>query len=249
MTDVDRLESDVPWAEPPPQPPPPGVTGRLREALPRQLTAPTRRAGWWRVRARRWLSALVAAIAAWLALATIAPPRDAPGQPVLVAARELAVGHRLTAADLEVQRRPADYRPDAALTAVDEAVGRVLAGPCLAGEVITPGRLHGTSVLDGLPAGQVAVALPVADVGVLSAVQPGDHVRAYSAASGEPVVTRALVVAVTAATEASSALTSAPTPRLLVALDERQAAAVAAETVNAVTGATGFVVAALPTTG
>ena len=85
-----------------------------------------------------------------------------PPRPVLVAAHDVAPGLQVTAADVRVERRPADLVPAGALTAPaalpDDAVAH---GALLAGAVVTDGNVRATDTV-ALP-GTAVVPIP-ADV-------------------------------------------------------------------------------------
>ncbi|MDQ6857874.1 MAG: Flp pilus assembly protein CpaB [Chloroflexota bacterium] len=59
---------------------------------------------------------------------------------VLVASHDLAPRTALAAADLKVQKYPADLAPPAALTRADDAIGKIIQQPVAAGEAILPGK-------------------------------------------------------------------------------------------------------------
>lgn len=91
-------------------------------------------------RHRRALAALSAAVAV-LALGTALRPPPAATRPVLVAARDLPVGHRLVATDLAAARVPSGVALPGAATDPGGLVDRVLAGSVLRGEPVTATRL------------------------------------------------------------------------------------------------------------
>ena len=68
------------------------------------------------------------AIALMLAAGVIAlsPPRAAPGQPVVTLTRDLPIGARLAADDVQIDQ--AQQVPDGAVTDPSQLLGRVLAG-------------------------------------------------------------------------------------------------------------------------
>src|SRR5689334_17689350 len=115
------------------------LTPTLRDRL-RQLLSSR---GWPRALAlRRLIAAALVLLAAALALKSN-PGRGTPVSPVLVAAHDLASGVTLTPADVRVVLAPVALRPASALTSVDQAAGRVLAGAAGAGEPVTAARLVG----------------------------------------------------------------------------------------------------------
>ncbi|GAA4360090.1 Flp pilus assembly protein CpaB [Angustibacter luteus] len=134
---------------------------------------------------RRWLAAGCAAAATAVALGTLAPdPR--PGVPVLVAARDVPAGAALQDGDLDVVRRPATEVPAQALTSTDAAVGRVVAAPLRAREVLTRSRLVGRSLLAARPAGDVMVPVRMADGAASALLTPGSRVDVLVAAPDQP---------------------------------------------------------------
>jgi len=124
---------------------------------------------------RRLLAAGLAAIAVAAGIHAVEPAEPVT-VPVLVAARDLAAGVPLVAADLEVRALPEALVPLGVLRPGDETVGRLLTGAVRAGETLTDVRLLGSSLVDGLSAGAVATPVRVADAGVAGLVRPGDRV-------------------------------------------------------------------------
>lgn len=157
--------------------------GRLgRAGVPRG----GRRAVWRRVQARRVAAAALAGGAVWAAISAFAPQEPAREQAV-VAATDLAAGHRLGADDLSVVPVDPQAAPASRLGEVSGAVGQVLAAPMERGELVTASRLRPSSALTQLPGGARALHVPVADPGTVALVRPGDRVDVVSAGSGEVV--------------------------------------------------------------
>lgn len=131
--------------------------------------------------------------------------------PVLVAARDLPAGHRLTADDLAVEdvRLPAGQLALAVPAADrDGIVGRVLTGPVVGGELLVAARLG-----DGLVLGpdDAAVTVPIRADSVYPRLRPGDAVAVLATRDrGKPtsqtmtLLARATVYAVAA--ESSTAI-------------------------------------------
>jgi Flp pilus assembly protein CpaB len=131
-------------------------------------------------------------------------------RPVVVVARDLPAGHRLTRGDLVVARWPAALRPPDAPAAPNSVLGRRLAGPLGAREIPTSSRLLGDGLTTGLGQGMVAAAVGLDDPHATDLVRPGDRVdllgtpRPVDLATDQPtapasvatVATRALVLAV-----------------------------------------------------
>lgn len=99
---------------------------------------------------------------------------------IVVAARGIAVGARLTAEDLTLRRvRAMDVLPGA-LTSVDDALGQVISVQRLAGDAIGSHMLGSeaiSAIARGLPLDHRAVAVTVSRAGGLAGVlRPGDRV-------------------------------------------------------------------------
>jgi pilus assembly protein CpaB len=152
-------------------------------------------AGW----PRRLIALGCLALAAFSALDHEAAPapRSPTGEPVVVAARPLAVGSLLTAGDLHTIEWPASIRPADALQRPVSAIGRRLSGALGAGDPVTSQRLVGADLTTGLPPGLAAVPVPLGDTGSAGLIHPGDVVDLFVAdTSGgrAAVLARALLV-------------------------------------------------------
>jgi pilus assembly protein CpaB len=193
-----------------------------------------RRAVWRRARLRRGLAAALVGLAAWLVAGAVLPEPTPVGVPVLVAARELPPGHRMTASDLRVQRWPEPIRPASALHEPGAAIGATLTSGLGAGEAVTTSRLRGSGLLAGLPAGMVAAHVPLTDPGAAALAHAGDHVDLISSPSGTVLGQDVIVLAVDAPEGAgSSALVGGgetPRPGIVVALTSETAARLATVT-------------------
>jgi pilus assembly protein CpaB len=181
---------------------------------------------------RRALAALLAAGALVLALRP-PPVADAgtPTAPVVVAAADLATGTTLISGDLRVSLLPRDTAPGGRAEDPTELVGRRLAAPVRAGEPVTDVRLVGPGLTSGLPPGQVAAPVRLADLAVTALVRTGDHVdvlaTAPDATTAEVVAAHVLVLA------APAAAADSPSARddeglLVLAVDDDTAARLAA---------------------
>ncbi|MFC5994290.1 SAF domain-containing protein [Pseudonocardia hispaniensis] len=181
---------------------------------------------------RRTAAATLAAFALVLALI----PRAAPsGTTILVAARDLAPGTTLAAADLAVREWPTDLVPAGALRALTDADGRMLAGAARAGEPLTDLRLAGPILAARAVGSDDAVSVPVrlADPGVAGLLAPGRAVDVVTTGptTDEPLVLAggAVVLAVLPADTAPGVGAGAARGRLvLVALPHAAATRVAA---------------------
>lgn len=149
-----------------------------------------------RARARRWASAGLVAVAAFMTLAVLRPPAAVgSGEPTVVAVRALAAGAVVGPADVRVERRPVAQRPVGSASSVDEVVGRRAAGPVSEREVLTAARLVGPGLLDGQPSGHVALTLPVLGASGAGAAA-GMRVDVYATGTGTLVARDVVVLAV-----------------------------------------------------
>lgn len=122
---------------------------------------------------RRPLAAVSAGAAVLIGLQVVDPPApETVG--VWTATRDLDSGRVLTRTDLEQVQVSPDAAPRAALDR-GEAVGRTLAAPMAAGEVITDVRVVTRGLLAGYP-GHAAVPLRVTDGAVVPMLRVGDRV-------------------------------------------------------------------------
>ncbi len=116
-------------------------------------------------------------------------------RPVLIATRDLASGATLTAADLAVTYLRADqtvYGVALPAGAEDQLIGKALAGPVYAHQILVRAQL---SSRPSLGAGQVAFSIPVtADSAAGGRLQPGDSVRIYATTAKDTPSARTSVV-------------------------------------------------------
>lgn len=177
------------------------------------VSAQRRRAlklAWWRYRRPALLLGTALTVVVGYRIAAPGGPELVP---VTVAARDLAAGSVVSAADVRTVSWPKSSAPEALPAGV---VGATLASPLLTGEAITSTRLVGRSLLTGQPGGTVAVAVRLADPSGISIVRSGDRVDVLAAGStssaaspyGSPVAQRvatsALVLAAPGASGAES---------------------------------------------
>lgn len=213
---------------------------RAGPALPGWLREVRRAAAWH----RRLLTAglLAAAVAFALQAVTPSPP---PGARVVVAARDLSGGVRVSGTDVTVHGVPRDALPGGALRERADAEGRILVGPVRKGEVLTDVRLVGRSLLEAYGDTLVAAPVRIADAASVRLLHAGDVVDVLAAgaddggagarlvASAVPVVSvpaasgsvlgptdtsGALVVVVTTDTTAARLAAAAVSQRLSVVL-------------------------------
>ena len=145
--------------------------------LLRELSRTTRRH-------RGLLSAGLAAAAVAVALPTLAPT-PAPMVRVVAAAHDLIPGSPLQAGDLAIVSWPRTVAPAGALRSINDAIGRVLAGPVRTGEALTDVRLVGSSLL---VRGHDLVAAPVrlADQSTAALLHAGDRVDVLAVRTDQP---------------------------------------------------------------
>jgi pilus assembly protein CpaB len=161
------------------------------------------------------------------------PPADAgvATAPVVVAVTDLTAGTALTEADLKVSQLPVDAAPAGRAEDPATLLGRRLAAAVRAGEPVTDVRLVGPGLTSGLPDGQVAAPVRLADLAVTALVRAGDRVdvlaTAPDASTAEVVTAGALVLAASGPVEDAA---SAPEDAglLVLAVDSDTAARLAA---------------------
>ena len=188
---------------------------RIRAAL---------RPGWARTLTARRAAAAALALLALVVALTSRP--SGPQAQVLVAARELGPGGKLTAEDVAVRTVPAELAPQDALDAADDAVGRSVTGPVGAGEILT-----GRRVLSDRSAGQIrpgARLVPVSlqDSATMDLLRPGDVVDVVAQRKDDApaVLARSATVAVAPAAQAGRQQARTA----MLAMSESEAHAVAA---------------------
>ncbi len=130
-------------------------------------------------RHRRKLAILTTLAAVLTGLTALAPPRPDTVS-VVTAARVLEGGHTVTSDDLAQVALPPQAVPDGAWTDPAEVIGRTLAGPLPARQVLVPAsllreRASGT--------GMVVAPLPLADPRVAQLVEAGDQLDVLAADS------------------------------------------------------------------
>ena len=133
------------------------------------------------------LALVLAGAAAWGAhrwvrsQAELAARRGVKMAPVVVAARAVPAGRRLTASDLRLVHWPAGSLPRGHFSRLRAVQGRVVRAPLYRGEVVLASKLAPKGLAGGLsavvPAGFRAMTVKVDEViGVAGFVQPGDRV-------------------------------------------------------------------------
>ena len=160
--------------------------------LPEGVRAPVRSLSRAVARRRGLLAAGLTAGAVATALPQLVPPTE-PGVVVLAAARDLAAGQALSAADVVQVSLPPAARPDGALP-LAPVEGLRLAGPVRRGEPLTDARVLGAGLL-GEDDGLVAVPVRLADPASTTLLQPGDRIDVLAAAADGRTDTAPLVAA------------------------------------------------------
>jgi hypothetical protein len=138
---------------------------RLRQSLA------DRRRGGRLPRTLRRVAAVGLIVAAGLIALT--PPNAPAGEALVAVARDLPIGARIEADDLQIVH-DADA-PDGAIRDRADVLGRVLAGPARRGEIITDVRLADPVGPDPGP-DRVAVPVRPADPAIVDLLGPGMHV-------------------------------------------------------------------------
>ena len=120
---------------------------------------------------------LAAAFAGLTVLAALSALSSSPaGTSVVVASRDLPSGHVVSRSDVRLVAMPTDVVAHHSLTRTDTAVGRRVAGPMRAGEVVTDRRVLEPDVLSGYGADAVLTSVRIADAGSLTGIHAGDRV-------------------------------------------------------------------------
>lgn len=123
---------------------------------------------------RRLLAAIFAALAVWITIrASTAPPP--PTVQVVVAARDLPAGTRVTTTALTTASYPPAAVPAGVLARPGEVVGRTLAAPIRRGEPLTDVRLLSQRTGTAYP-GREIVPLRLPDPAVAALLRTGDRV-------------------------------------------------------------------------
>lgn len=100
---------------------------------------------------------------------------------VVMAARDIPDGTAVAADELAMQPFPADFVPQGAIAAPEQAVGKYTTTQITKGQIVLANQLSATLRAGALslsvPAGKVAVALPMTDLmSADGAIKAGDHV-------------------------------------------------------------------------
>lgn len=154
------------------------------------------RPDWSRTVAARRLAAGALVILA--AVAALRPDPADQRTDIVVAARDLAPGIELNAADVRLETHMATTVPDGSQTDLSNVLGATLAGPARRGEALTDVRLLGPRLTESA-AGPNAriVPLHLDDTALLDLIRPGDVVDVLGAGTdaGAGAVAQPRVVA------------------------------------------------------
>lgn len=112
----------------------------------------------------------------------LAGPADTrPNGKVLVASKDLPIGHELRAADVALVDMPKDLIPRSSFTKPEDAAGRLLSAPILKGQVVVEPLLSSKGAMSALqaavPKGMRAITVEVNEVsGLAGLIAPGCNV-------------------------------------------------------------------------
>jgi pilus assembly protein CpaB len=100
---------------------------------------------------------------------------------LVVATQQLEAGDVVTERNVAVRDWLADLAPQGAVTSLDETIGREVHTPVSEGMPLTELAFRDESELADVPAGHVALSVPVTDkLGIARGVRRGAHVSAYA---------------------------------------------------------------------
>lgn len=134
------------------------------------------------------VAGVLAAVAVLLGLPALAPAAGSQ-QVVVVAARDLAPGTRLTADDLRTTSLPAAAAPQGVVTDASALVGSTVSGRVREGEALTDVRVLGASLLRA--PGLVAAPVRLADAASASLLHAGDRVDVLAATTSSDAAQQA----------------------------------------------------------
>ena len=181
------------------------------------------------VRFRRAISAFCAGLAG-LILFNVVATKHAPVNPVLRASHSIPAGKTLSASDFEIGQLPVDFGWVGVLNVPSQATGQVTSHSIAAGAPLSLTDFVGPNLLDGFPAGTVAIALPNISEASANSVGSGDHVDIYSTSTGPQESAIRIAHNVTAIAESSSdksLAASGSKSSLMVAVNSAQVQAIA----------------------
>ncbi|MGX7677926.1 SAF domain-containing protein [Jatrophihabitans sp. DSM 45814] len=131
---------------------------------------------------RRLAAAACVALAALTFLSSHRQSSAVASSDVVIAARHVAAGTVLSAADLQLAHWPVDLTPADALHSLSAAVGRPVGAAMSAREPVTTSRMLDVSVSAALSAGQVAVTVTLPDRAQATILAAGATIDLYAGA-------------------------------------------------------------------
>lgn len=204
---------------------------RSRPTAPRSARRPLRLLLW---RVRLLVAAVLVGGACAVTVAELRPP-PAPTDLIVVAARPLDAGTRLSGGDLTTAALPRDVVPSGTVSSTGDLIGRTVAVSVPAGLPLVEGVVA-APVLQG-PPGTVVAPVRFADQGVAALLTPGTRVDVLAAASdgadqGGRSLARSALVLASPADATTSGLTglgdgSGQAPPVLLAVSPDDAEALA----------------------
>lgn len=151
--------------------------------------------------------------------------KSVPTGQALVALQDIRPGTKITFDMVEVRRVPIAQLPRDAATETSQAVGRTVALPIVAGEVIIPERLAGTAAEGGLsakiPDGRWALVLTRGWlISPIPEVKVGDRVDLVAYVTGDPQTDAGVIVSAVEIIDFSGSSVSPDQLTVAVTLDE-----------------------------
>ena len=106
---------------------------------------------------------------------------------LVVANQPIEVGELITDRNVQLRDWVADLAPQGAIATLVDAIGREVSVPVAAGAVLTELNFRDESVVSEVPAGHVAVSVPVTEkLGIARGVTRGARVSAYAVSQDVP---------------------------------------------------------------
>jgi Flp pilus assembly protein CpaB len=174
-------------------------------------------------------------------VAALTAGRSEELRPVVVAARDVAPGHRLTADDLTIHEFSPGALPTGALTEAGDLTDKTVTGPVRSGEIMTDARVLSSRLpMQLLQRGDARlVPVKLADTAVIDLLREGDVVDVLSIEESESthspqstkILAKSAVVALVS--QVSGSRTGTDSRLAILALPEGDAHVVAAATLTA----------------
>ncbi len=168
---------------------------------------------------RRGLAAVLAGVVVFAGLSAVTHTDGADLVTVVVASRLVSGGSTVRADDVKLARMPPEAVPEGALTAVQDATGKVAGTGLRTGQILTDLTLVGGSSSDG----SVVLSVKLDNPELAALAPPGTRVTLFATTSAEPVAAHVLVVAIPAV-ENGGILGAASSKVLLVRVTPDEAA-------------------------